>query len=156
MRLLSPYLLPPESAQRSLYNEELTLAQARGSEYQSLVQPYRALGGGRQRGTQANQSETITHRISEDKDGIADPQVVHQDIHSCTGRRRPTRDRGRFGDAGGTPTSHRARGPFQSGTEAILPGSGARRSIHGPSTSRPWPCLAATRQGLRNSYTVEV
>ncbi len=32
--------------QRSLYNEELTLAQARGSEYQSLVQLYRALGGG--------------------------------------------------------------------------------------------------------------
>ena len=21
---------------------------------------------------------------------------------------------------------------------------------------KPWPCLAATRQGLRNSYTVEV
>jgi multidrug efflux system outer membrane protein len=32
--------------QRSLYAEELTLAQARGSEYQSLVQLYRALGGG--------------------------------------------------------------------------------------------------------------
>ncbi len=32
--------------QRSLYNEELTLAEARGSEYQSLVQLYRALGGG--------------------------------------------------------------------------------------------------------------
>lgn len=32
--------------QRSLYTEELTLAQARGSEYQSLVQLYRALGGG--------------------------------------------------------------------------------------------------------------
>jgi len=32
--------------QRSLYNAELTLAQARGSEYQSLVQLYRALGGG--------------------------------------------------------------------------------------------------------------
>ena len=32
--------------QRSLYNEELTLAQTRGSEYQSLVQLYRALGGG--------------------------------------------------------------------------------------------------------------
>jgi outer membrane protein, multidrug efflux system len=32
--------------QRSLYSEELTLAQARGSEYQSLVQLYRALGGG--------------------------------------------------------------------------------------------------------------
>ena len=32
--------------QRSLYNAELTLAQARGQEYQSLVQLYRALGGG--------------------------------------------------------------------------------------------------------------
>ena len=32
--------------QRSLYSEELTLAQARGNEYQSLVQLYRALGGG--------------------------------------------------------------------------------------------------------------
>jgi multidrug efflux system outer membrane protein len=35
--------------QRSLYNSELTLAQARGAEYQSLVQIYRALGGGWQR-----------------------------------------------------------------------------------------------------------
>lgn len=32
--------------QRSLYSAELTLAQDRGSEYQSLVQLYRALGGG--------------------------------------------------------------------------------------------------------------
>jgi multidrug efflux system outer membrane protein len=32
--------------QRSLFGAELTLAQARGSEYQSLVQLYRALGGG--------------------------------------------------------------------------------------------------------------
>jgi multidrug efflux system outer membrane protein len=32
--------------QRSLYTAELTLAQARGDEYQSLVQLYRALGGG--------------------------------------------------------------------------------------------------------------
>jgi outer membrane protein, multidrug efflux system len=32
--------------QRSLYAAELTLAQARGNEYQSLVQIYRALGGG--------------------------------------------------------------------------------------------------------------
>ena len=32
--------------QRALYNAELTLAQARGSEYQSLVQLYRSLGGG--------------------------------------------------------------------------------------------------------------
>jgi multidrug efflux system outer membrane protein len=32
--------------QRSLYSAELTLAQARGTEYQSLVQLYRALGGG--------------------------------------------------------------------------------------------------------------
>ncbi len=32
--------------QRSLYSAELTLAQARGNEYQSLVHLYRALGGG--------------------------------------------------------------------------------------------------------------
>lgn len=32
--------------QRALYSAELTLAQARGNEYQSLVQLYRALGGG--------------------------------------------------------------------------------------------------------------
>jgi len=32
--------------QRSLYNAELTLAQAQGNEYQSLVQVYKALGGG--------------------------------------------------------------------------------------------------------------
>jgi multidrug efflux system outer membrane protein len=32
--------------QRALYNAELTLAQARGSEYLSLVQLYRSLGGG--------------------------------------------------------------------------------------------------------------
>lgn len=32
--------------QRSLFSAELTLAQARGSEYQSIVQLYRALGGG--------------------------------------------------------------------------------------------------------------
>jgi multidrug efflux system outer membrane protein len=32
--------------QRSLYSAELTLAQARGSEYQTLVQVYKALGGG--------------------------------------------------------------------------------------------------------------
>ena len=32
--------------QRSLFDAELTLALARGSEYQSLVQLYRALGGG--------------------------------------------------------------------------------------------------------------
>jgi multidrug efflux system outer membrane protein len=32
--------------QRSLFSAELTLAAARGSEYQSLVQLYRALGGG--------------------------------------------------------------------------------------------------------------
>ena len=33
-------------AQRSLFNAELTLAQDRGNEYQSLVQFYKALGGG--------------------------------------------------------------------------------------------------------------
>ena len=32
--------------QRSLFNAEIVLAQARGSEYQSLVQLYKALGGG--------------------------------------------------------------------------------------------------------------
>ena len=32
--------------QRSLFSSELTLAEARGNEYQSLVQLYRALGGG--------------------------------------------------------------------------------------------------------------
>ena len=32
--------------QRSLYSAELTLAQARGNEYQSLVRLYRSLGGG--------------------------------------------------------------------------------------------------------------
>jgi multidrug efflux system outer membrane protein len=32
--------------QRSLYSAELTLAQSRGNEYQSLVQLYRSLGGG--------------------------------------------------------------------------------------------------------------
>ena len=33
-------------SQRSLFAAELTLAQARNSEYQSLVQLYKALGGG--------------------------------------------------------------------------------------------------------------
>lgn len=33
-------------AQRSRFNEQLTLAQARGNEFQSVVQLYRALGGG--------------------------------------------------------------------------------------------------------------
>jgi multidrug efflux system outer membrane protein len=33
-------------AQRSLFNAQLTLAQARGNEYQSVVQLYKALGGG--------------------------------------------------------------------------------------------------------------
>jgi len=32
--------------QRSLYSAELTLAAARGDEYRSLVQLYKALGGG--------------------------------------------------------------------------------------------------------------
>jgi outer membrane protein, multidrug efflux system len=34
--------------QRSLFNAELALAQARGGEYQSLVRLYKALGGGSQ------------------------------------------------------------------------------------------------------------
>jgi len=33
-------------AQRSLFSEQLTLAQSRGNEFQSLVQLYRSLGGG--------------------------------------------------------------------------------------------------------------
>jgi outer membrane protein, multidrug efflux system len=33
-------------SQSSLFSAELTLAQARNNEYQSLVQLYRALGGG--------------------------------------------------------------------------------------------------------------
>ena len=33
-------------SQRSLFDAELTLAQARNNEYQSLVQLYKALGGG--------------------------------------------------------------------------------------------------------------
>src|SRR5437899_12919237 len=33
-------------AQRSLFNAQLTLAQARGKEYQSVVQLYKSLGGG--------------------------------------------------------------------------------------------------------------
>jgi multidrug efflux system outer membrane protein len=33
-------------SQRSLFNAELTLAQARNNEYQSLIQLYKALGGG--------------------------------------------------------------------------------------------------------------
>jgi multidrug efflux system outer membrane protein len=40
--------------QRALYTAELTLAQARGDEYQSLVQLYRALGGGWQQQCQLN------------------------------------------------------------------------------------------------------
>jgi outer membrane protein, multidrug efflux system len=31
--------------QRALHSAEITLAQSRGNEYQSFVQPYRALGG---------------------------------------------------------------------------------------------------------------
>jgi multidrug efflux system outer membrane protein len=38
--------------QRSLFEAELALAQARGNEYQSLVQLYKALGGGWQQGSQ--------------------------------------------------------------------------------------------------------
>ena len=42
--------------QRSLFEAELTLAQARGNEYQSLVQLYKALGGGWEQGAQAQPS----------------------------------------------------------------------------------------------------
>ena len=40
-----PTYLEILDGQRSLYNTELTLAEAQGSEYQSLVQLYKALGG---------------------------------------------------------------------------------------------------------------
>ena len=40
-----PTYLEVLDGQRSLYNAELTLAEAQGSEYQSLVQLYKALGG---------------------------------------------------------------------------------------------------------------
>src|SRR5208283_518943 len=43
--------------QRSLFSAELTLAEARGNEYQSLVQLYRALGGGWQ---QASTNQKLT------------------------------------------------------------------------------------------------
>jgi multidrug efflux system outer membrane protein len=42
--------------QRSLFEAELNLAQARGNEYQSLVQLYKALGGGWEQGAQAQPS----------------------------------------------------------------------------------------------------
>jgi len=45
--------------QRSLYSAELTLAQARGNEYQSLVQLYDALGGGWQ-----TQSPELSSKLS--------------------------------------------------------------------------------------------
>ena len=44
--LLTGCLTPGGKCKRSLYGAELTLAAVRGSEYQSLVQLYRALGGG--------------------------------------------------------------------------------------------------------------
>jgi len=44
--------------QRSLYSSELTLAQARGSEYQSLVQLYKALGGGWMQSSQPSTPRT--------------------------------------------------------------------------------------------------
>jgi outer membrane protein, multidrug efflux system len=43
--------------QRSLFAAELTLAEARGNEYQSLVQLYRSLGGGWQ---QASTNQKLT------------------------------------------------------------------------------------------------
>jgi len=51
--------------QRSLYSAELTLAQARGNEYQSLVQLYRSLGGGWQQSPPAaQQSAAVAANIS--------------------------------------------------------------------------------------------
>jgi len=46
--------------QRSLYSGELTLAQARGDEYQSLVQIYKALGGG----WQQTESPELSSKLS--------------------------------------------------------------------------------------------
>jgi multidrug efflux system outer membrane protein len=46
--------------QRSLFAAELTLAQARGNEYQSLVQLYRALGGGWQQETPSVSASTTS------------------------------------------------------------------------------------------------
>ena len=47
--------------QRSLFNAELTLAQARGNEYQSLVQLYRVLGGGWQQQEPSVTASTNSH-----------------------------------------------------------------------------------------------
>jgi multidrug efflux system outer membrane protein len=48
--------------QRALFSAELTLAQARGNEYQSLVQLYRALGGGwQQEAPSVSASTTSSH-----------------------------------------------------------------------------------------------
>jgi len=50
--------------QRSLFSAELTLAQARGTEYQSLVQLYRALGGGwQQQPASGNQASKTPNPI---------------------------------------------------------------------------------------------
>jgi multidrug efflux system outer membrane protein len=48
--------------QRSLFGAELDLAQARGNEYQSLVQLYKALGGGWQQGSQTPNGPPLQSR----------------------------------------------------------------------------------------------
>jgi multidrug efflux system outer membrane protein len=46
--------------QRSLYSAELTLADARGNEYRSLVQLYKSLGGGWQEDSQAQSTQVAS------------------------------------------------------------------------------------------------
>jgi outer membrane protein, multidrug efflux system len=56
-------------AQRSLYSAELTLAQARGDEYRSVVQLYKALGGGWQQ--QAGQTQSAQPAAASNGQGPA-------------------------------------------------------------------------------------
>jgi multidrug efflux system outer membrane protein len=51
-------------AQRSLYSAELTLAEARGNEYRSLVQLYKALGGGWQQDAHTQAPQAISASAS--------------------------------------------------------------------------------------------
>jgi len=51
-------------SQRSLFQSELTLAQAQNNEYQNLVQPYKALGGGGSKTTGFQQASSTNDRIS--------------------------------------------------------------------------------------------
>ena len=56
-----------KDAQHSLYAAELTLAEARGNEYRSLVQLYKALGGGWQ------QQDTRTQAVQATPAPVSDP-----------------------------------------------------------------------------------